>query len=272
MLYLNAENNKVTWNKKNYLLEAAKRLGIKVKDAHGVVNPECVLNIQPFGTFLPGCKWTGIWHIDVCLDSHIPDQYYYLANDVFVASNQMIKKYDKAKVLFQACDPILDRRIPEIKQEYDFVACGLMGGAYNGERERLFNILAEKFKTANLGSGLAPHKYVEVLNRGKIQWVRTANASKEMAAQRFFESLAIGPVLTNWTDDLPLTGLIEDEDYMAYRNDQECIEKMELLLNDEELRNKIATNGRIKALTYHTYDHRLMSILNICREYETPTN
>lgn len=271
MLYLNADNNKITWNKKNYLLAAAQRLGIRVLDAYGVSNPECVLNIQPFETFLPGTHWTGLWHIDVCLNSDIPSQYYYLAKDVFVASNQMKNPYDKAKILFQACDPILDRRIPEIQQEYDFVVCGLMGGAYNGERERLFNVLAEKFKTANFGSSKTPQEYVNILNKAKVQWIRTANTEGnfEMAAQRFFECLAIGPVLTNWTKDLPLTGLIEDVDYMAYRDDKECIKKMELLLKDDELRNKIATNGRIKALTYHSYEHRLMSILNICREYDS---
>jgi len=269
MLYLNADDNPITFNKKNYLMRAAKRLGIDVRDAKGVSNPECVLNIQPF-SFLTGTHWTGVWHIDVCLDSDIPSVYYYLCNDVFVASNQMRLKNDKAKVLFQACDPVLHRRIPEIVQEYDFVACGLMGGAYNGERERLFRKLSEKFITCDMGNGKKPEEYVKILNKGKIQWIRTANTNLgfEMAAQRFFECLAIGPVLTNYTKDLPLTGLIEDVDYMAYRTDEECIEKMELLLKDEELRNRIATNGRNKALMYHTYEHRLMSILNICREYD----
>jgi hypothetical protein len=181
-------------------------------------------------------------------------------------------KYDKAKLLFQACDPVLHKRVGV--PEYDYVVCGLMGGAYNGERERLHRILAEKFKSFDGANGHRPEQYVKTLSKGRVQWVRTANTEGnfEMAAQRFFESLAIGPVLTNWTDDLPLTGLVENEDYMAYRNDQECIEKMELLLNDEELRNKIATNGRNKALLLHTYEHRLISILNVCREYDKSIN
>ena len=269
MLYLNAEDNPITWNKKNYLMAAAKRLGYEVKDAKNISNPECVLNIQPFN-FLPGTHWTGIWHIDVCLNSDIPSVYYYLANDVFVASNQMRKPDVKAKVLFQACDPVLHKRA-DVPQEYDYVVCGLMGGAYNGERERLHRILAEKFKVLDAGNGKRPEEYVKNLSRGKVQWVRTANTEGnfEMAAQRFFECLALGPVLTNWTKDLPLTGLIEDVDYMAYRTDEEMVTKMYTLTRDPVLRDKIASNGRTKALLYHSYDQRLMSILNVCREYDS---
>jgi len=269
MLYLNAEDNPITWNKKNYLMAAAKRMGIEVRDAKNVSNPECVLNIQPIGTFLPGTAWTGLWHIDVCLNSDIPSVYYYLCNTVFVASDQMRTPYDKAQVLFQACDPVLHKRT--IKEpEYDYVVCGLMGGAYNGERERLHRILAEKFKCLDAGNGKRPQEYVNALSQGKVQWVRTANTdgNYEMAAQRFFESLAIGPVLTNWTKDLPLTGLIEDVDYMAYRTDEEMVTKMYSLTRDPVLRERIATNGRNKALLYHSYDQRLASILNICREYD----
>lgn len=269
MLYLNAEDNPITWNKKNYLMAAAKRLGIEVKDAKNVSNPECVLNIQPFN-FLPGTHWTGLWHIDVCLQSDIPSVYYYLCNTVFVASNQMRVPYEKAQVLFQACDPVLHKRTISVP-EYDYVVCGLMGGAYNGERERLHKILSEKFKCFDGGNGHKPKEYVDILSKGKVQWIRTANTDGgfEMAAQRFFESLAIGPVLTNWTKDLPLTGLIEDVDYMAYRTDEEMITKMYTLTRDEDLRNRIAENGRKKALLYHSYDQRLMSVLNICREYDT---
>lgn len=268
MLYLNAENNKVTWNKKNYLLAAAKRMGVNVQDVSGVANPECVLNIQPF-SFIKGTKWTGVWHIDVCLNSDIPAVYYYLCNTVFVASNQMRRPDVNAQVLFQACDPVLHKR-QNVPQEYDYVVCGLMGGAYNGERERLHRILAQEFKCLDAGNGKPPQEYVNALSRGKVQWIRTANTDGgfEMAAQRFFESLAIGPVLTNYTKDLPLTGLIEDVDYMAYRDEKEMVDKMKLLLSDEEMRRKIATNGRNKALLYHSYDQRLASILNVCREYD----
>jgi len=267
MLYLNADDNPVTLNKKNYLMRAAKRLGIDVRDAKNVSNPECVLNIQPF-SLLTGTHWTGLWHIDVCLNSDIPSVYYYLCNDVFVASDQMRTKYDKANVLFQACDPVLHKRVGE--PEYDYVVCGLMGGAYNGERDRLHRILADKFKSLDAGNGKKPEEYVKTLSKGRVQWVRTANTegNYEMAAQRFFESLAIGPVLTNWTKDLPLTGLIEDVDYMAYRTEKEMVTKMYSLINDPDLRNRIANNGRNKALMYHTYEHRLMSVLNVCREYD----
>jgi hypothetical protein len=71
-LYLNCVKAKdqVTWNKADYLLAAAARLGIDVGLWQGqLVNPEFVLNIEPFhGISLKERKWTGIWEIDVMFD------------------------------------------------------------------------------------------------------------------------------------------------------------------------------------------------------------
>jgi spore maturation protein CgeB len=70
------------------------------------------------------------------------------------------------------------------------------------------------------------------------------------------------PERINWVEDLKYTGLVEGEDYMAYRNDEELIQKMKLLIEDEDLRKKIAKSGRQKALLYHSYENRLGAIYN----------
>ena len=52
-LYLNAYNNDITWNKKNYLLHAAKKMGMEdviVPYTGGSV--DYVLNIEPFFNFI----------------------------------------------------------------------------------------------------------------------------------------------------------------------------------------------------------------------------
>jgi spore maturation protein CgeB len=80
--------------------------------------------------------------------------------------------------------------------------------------------------------------------------------------KRFFECLAIGPVLTNYVPDLESTGLIEGEDYLAYRTDAELLSKMKQLVTNPEFAQKIAINGRKKALELHTYEQRLETILS----------
>lgn len=268
-IYLNCQDNDITFNKKNYLLRADKRIGLDIfKDFTPIVGTaDYILNIEPCEIVL-GKKWTGLWHIDVLLNSNY--RAHYDVDTVFVSSDQGIYDFPKEKggVLFQACDPVLHRRRPEIKQEYDFVISATLGAGVYQERLNAYEILKNNFSFKDFGKNHRPEDYVGILNTAKVQFICTGRSDpgRGAAAQRFFECLAIGPVLTDWTDDLPLTGLIEDEDYMAYRNKDEMLHKMKLLLNDEDLRNKIATNGRQKALLYHTYEHRLMTILNFAHE------
>ena len=52
ILYLSCQDNPITFNKKNYLLRAAKRLGLYlIKDYDGSSNPEYILNIEPYEQF-----------------------------------------------------------------------------------------------------------------------------------------------------------------------------------------------------------------------------
>jgi glycosyltransferase involved in cell wall biosynthesis len=269
ILYLNSEKGQFSFNKKDYLLRAAKRLGIDyvkdIKEADG--NVEYLLNIQPCD-LKSGSKWTGIWHIDVSLNSSLIHHYNEM-DTVFVASSVGILPYEKQIILFQAMDPELHRRIPEVEQTYDFAICGT-GGGEGGylERMRVYKLMMDNFTCNECGNGFVPEEYVMKYNSGKVQLVQPCLGTNGlgMCAQRFFECLGIGAVLCDWTPDLDLLGLIEGEDYFSYKNDEELISKMDLLLKDEELRNKMFANGRQKALNMHTFEHRLVTILNLLHE------
>lgn len=269
-VYLNSNDNDTTYNKKNYLLLADKRLdwGIFKDFKHATEQPEYLLNIEPCDPGR-GSKWTGLWHIDILLNSPYP--HHYDVDDLFLASDQGIYPYpeDKTTILFQACDPELHRRIPEVEQRYDFVIAGTIGAGVYQKRSDAYDLLKNNFFYVDYGKNHVPERYIKYLNTAKVQFIRggESDTGKANAAQRFFECIAIGPVLTNWTDDLPLTGFIEDVDFLAYRNNEEMLAKMKLLLGDEDLRKKIAANGRRKALAYHTYEHRLVSILKAINEH-----
>jgi hypothetical protein len=271
ILYLNADQGQFSFNKKDYLLRAAQRLGFTyvkdIKQAEGEI--EYLLNIQPCD-LKTGSKWTGMWHIDVSMNSSLIHHYQEM-DTVFVASSVGIAPYDKQIVLFQAMDPDLHRRIPEISQDYDFVICGNGGGTDGGyqERGRIYKLLMEKYHCLQAGGGLVPERYVQEYNRGKVQVVQPFLGVNNlgMCAQRFFECLGIGPVLCDWTPDLEKLDLVEGEDYLSYKNDEELIKKMDLLLGSESLRTKIFTSGRNKALKSHLFEHRLITILNHLHEF-----
>ena len=264
-LYLNSEKDQalVTWTKKDYLLAAAKRLGIDcVRDIKDSPGPhEYILNIQPC-EIMKGTKWTGLWHIDVSLGSDFPD-FYKDVDTVLVASTMGIRPYEKQIVLFQACDPTF---YTAREKTHDLVFCGSLSPAtIYEERGRIYALLEKKYDCVTAPKGKPPIEYTNTIVTSRVQLVQpgiTKENKYGMCAQRFFECLAIGPVLCDYTPDLEYLGLTEGEDYFSYKNDKELIEKMDKLLGSEKLRNEIAFNGREKAIFLHSYDHRLISILN----------
>jgi hypothetical protein len=266
ILSINSKDGGFSWTKKRYLLEAAKRLGLDWVKSYDGGDGEFILNVEPYD-FVKGNTWTGIWEIDLLLNRpEYGNGNWGKADDLFWAVN--CGRGEKHHLLFQACDPVKHKRF-EMIESYDFVSCGTNGGGDREERARLITLLKEHgFSFMDYGTGHDIDTYPHMFSTGKVQFIRsmqTGYGDGEIA-QRFFECLAIGPVLTNWVDDLKLTGLTEDIDYMAYRDDQELLDKMKLLIDDEKLRNEMARNGREKALLLHTYEHRLISIINTIKD------
>jgi len=276
-LTINCDDNPITFNKKNYLLSAAKRMGIKVHDYKDVVDgtsPNHVLNIEPFSIFHTGKKWTGIWEIDLLLDrSQTNTSNWAACDDVLLASSNTSHRLrgfgDRKIIMQQACDPVLHRRIPEIEQKYDFVFSGTIGLDVYIERERALKVMKKNFTFKDQGKNHKPKKYVKKINEARVQWIRSGctNLGSSQVAQRFFECLAIGPVLKDYHPDLELTGLVEGADYLSYKNDEEMIDKMHMLLENPEIADQIAKNGRKKAVAFHSYENRLISILNLIKEH-----
>lgn len=56
---------------------------------------------------------------------------------------------------------------------------------------------------------------------------------------------------------------IEDEDIAYFSDENECIEKMDKLLNDDEYRNKLANNIHQKITNYHLVGNRVDQIMKV---------
>lgn len=281
ILYLNCykPESQKTWNKADYLLAAAESLGIsdRIKLYHNESNPEYIINIEPFVRFVKGSKYTSIWEIDMTFDRAEMNLSNWIAsNMVFVANSNLpdrMRAYQGPKIiLFQACDPLIHRRIPEIKPQYDFVFSGSIGLGVYKERERCMELLRkEGFSFNSYGKEHPIDQYVRDINNGRVQFIRSAGKEKiatSQVEQRFFECLAIGPVLKDYHPDLEKLGLSEGEDFFWYKNDVEMLEKMHYLIDNPKFASTMANKGREKALTYHSYQHRLVTIINLIKEYE----
>jgi hypothetical protein len=237
------------------------------------LNIDFVLNIVPYGNFIAGKQWSGIWELDQICNRQGAGDNWYSADTIFLTAVGLPPQLknvckEKHRLLFQACDPELHAPNRAIPPEFDFVQCGTAGDGIYAERSRLIQLLREKYSFHDFGKNYNPFDYVRNINKARVQFIRSTSntfATGEIA-QRFFECLAIGPVLTNWVEDLNHTGLVEDVDYLAYRNDEELVQKMDKLLQNPEYAAQVAKNGRKKALMYHSYECRLGSIWAMVKE------
>lgn len=275
IIYLNCEDNGTTFNKKNYLLRAAERINVgsmfqDIGSDKSIV-PDFVLNIVPYARFVPGKQWTAVWELDQICDRQQAGENWTGCDTVFLTAVSLpdrLKNHcgDKHRLLFQACDPVLHSRFKE--PEYDFVQCGTAGDGIYSERSRLIKLLREKYSFHDFGKHYRPEDYVKNISKARVQFIRSTHNTFGVGeiAQRFFECLAIGPVLTNWCEDLAHTGLIEGEEYFSYKNDEEMFEKMDKLIKDPVFAADMARKGRNKAILYHSYENRLGAIFNAMKE------
>jgi len=83
---------------------------------------------------------------------------------------------------------------------------------------------------------------------------------------RLFEATGVGAcLLTDWKANL--SKLFElDSEVVAYRNADECVEKVKYLLEHESERRSIAAAGQRRTLREHTFDHRVAQIDAIIHE------
>lgn len=290
-LYINSGTQDVL-TKKDYLLSAANSMGLKnviaiEKMEASQYPPEYVLNVQPYARdFRVGTKWIGTWEIDCLINREQMQWYWDKVDTVFMANrvDWLEKVPKKVRYLMQACSPELYNF--EINQKYDMVQIGSIKDlAYWRDygisdkdytlkesekcdiyktRKKLWDKLKEKYKVfVYEGNGRLPVKdYLEILSRGKIQFIRSMDVMGEgEIAQRFFESLPIGPVLTNYAQDLDYLNLCPDGDYCVYHDEEEMFSKIDELLADKNLRDDIARHGREKAFKENTYETRLQEIL-----------
>lgn len=273
-------------SKADYLMLAAEAEGIDyVKRWDESCSAEYVLNIHPYHKdykvvqWQKGSRWTGNWEMDNLVCRERQQESWDDTDTVFLCNRFNWKpNHDrKFEFLYEACWPSLYDF--NIKPEVDFVQIGTTKDEHhwkdfgeNGpspatdiyaERSRLYDLLSSKYQVEYHGEYLDTKEYLKTLARGRIQFIQSMHVLDENEiAQRFWESLPIGPVITSWSPTLKDLDLVEGQDYLAYYSDSDLLEKVNRLLTDKEYYRRIQVCGKLAALERHTYKERLHQLIN----------
>lgn len=171
-----------------------------------------------------------------------------------------LKKYPEGTIFLpHAADPELHRPM-YVEKEYDIVMVGSTDDRY-GERNRLLELLKSKYRVhvAKTRPGLP---YSQELSKGKIIFNRSMTDMN--IPMRFFEGMAIGCLLTNYSKNLDILAT-RGVHYWGYENDSEMFTLIDKLL-DGDIGDIILDQNsyrRAHVLHNHTYKHRALTLLSV---------
>jgi spore maturation protein CgeB len=142
---------------------------------------------------------------------------------------------------------------------------GFVGKRYYPDRNGYLDMLVSHYPTSFANYDQLPRAELpNVLSKCKVLFNHTR---PEIDVNlRFFESMALGCQVMLRTPGLKEFAR-EGVHYMGYSSHEECVEVIKRLLEDDDLREKIALQARSHFLTNHTYTHRATAIINHLREY-----
>jgi spore maturation protein CgeB len=82
---------------------------------------------------------------------------------------------------------------------------------------------------------------------------------------RNFETIGCRVALmTNYNDQYRELGFLDGENCMIYKNEQELLEKVRLLIDNQDLLDKISNNGYVLSKE-HTYTKRMETLIEVIK-------
>ncbi|MEW6327174.1 MAG: glycosyltransferase [Thermodesulfobacteriota bacterium] len=205
------------------------------------------------------------WVIDTHMQFDWDREKAYYFDMVFAAQKDGAEKLRRAGVknvfwLPLACDPEIHAKI-DIPKKFDWCFVGHINCK---ERVELIELLKKRFPNCFVGQAFGK-EMAGIFSASRIVFNRSIKNDVNM---RVFEALSTGSLLV--TNDLKDNGLEEllqeGEDYVAYYSPEELVGKVAYYLEHEGEREKIAGHGRETALSGHTYEHRMISVLDRMKE------
>jgi glycosyltransferase involved in cell wall biosynthesis len=198
---------------------------------------------------------------------------------------EKFKKINIASEYFKiGFEPSILEKLKKLPKTYDAVFVGGISRHHEAFIE-IFDYLAKNTnidfwgygaKKISAGSPILPKHHGEawgidmynILHNSKISVNRHIDAAENNANNmRLYESTGVGTMLiTDYKDNL--NELFEiGKEIETYKTKEELLEKIKYYLEHDDQRQKIALAGQARTLKDHTYQKRMVELINILNKY-----
>ena len=215
------------------------------------------------------CRPRASWIIDTHIDferslRHFGDSDFLFAAQKDGAAQLSSTLGRSVEWLPLACDPAWHRQIEGEMRQFDVV---FVGNQVGDRRVNLLNHLSQSYPQHWFGSAYFDDM-ARMYSRGKTGFNCSVANDLNM---RLFEVPACGlPLITNHIEDNGLEELFDiGRHLLTYRSAGELEDCIRRLLADESLRSQLTDAGRNHVYTHHTYDQRMMRLLDCVQKTKT---
>jgi glycosyltransferase involved in cell wall biosynthesis len=166
---------------------------------------------------------------------------------------------ENSKCVTYACDPDVHKPI-ELTKFYDVGFIGELTDDVS-DRGKILEMINSKFH-AFLSNDVPTEDISRIYSKCKVIFnhIRT-----EEINIRFFEGLALGAQVVSHSPALHYFAK-EGKHYLSFRTPEEAVEKIDFLIKNDHIREKMAKDARSHELEFHTSKHRAQEILNFIKE------
>jgi hypothetical protein len=182
--------------------------------------------------------------------------YAFSAQRDFVATLQAAG-HPQAYWLPLACDPDVHRRY-DMPKRFDIGFVGATAGPYT-RRRMLLDRLARHFTLNDYQRPYTPAEMARIYSSAHLVFNCSLRHEVNM---RLFEGPATGTLLLTDRIGNGLSELVTDREHVVLYDDADVVDLAREYLRNTAARERIARQGHEHVLAYHTYDHRIATILD----------
>ncbi|MFV9507626.1 MAG: CgeB family protein [Oscillochloridaceae bacterium umkhey_bin13] len=228
-------------------------------------SPDFVLFIESPASYFPrglekiSCP-TACYIIDIHLGTRLKLQFLPFFDYVFCAQKDYIpllqRHHQQVSWLPLACDPVIHGKQSLSKTS----EVGFVGNSYASvRRSALLSAIEKEFSINDYHKMYAKELLSTVYSQAKIVFNCSINGDVNM---RVFEALASGTLLLTDRVENGLYDLFDEGVHLiTYENENEMLQCIRYFLDHEHERELIALEGMHHVLEKHTYEHRVLSML-----------
>jgi len=207
------------------------------------------------------CNKRAGWFFDSDMNDRLYERLinYFDFDHVFCANPSFIKSKNNRSWLPYAGDKERHYRSPGWPKKRDICLIG----SDRPERRSIIAALRTVGLNAELSYDIFKENYIDAMASSRIIINDPAGGGNSLLPMRYFECPMAGSLLMQ--ADAPMLDhiFIDNQECVIYKNTVDLINKCKSVLTDNELYERIRTNGQNKCLKEHTYINRAMEILSV---------